>query len=252
MSSILAGYFRAQAAWRERKIAEYPNDQRNAASAAALQSLADYVEPIDGLLAERGSGELFISAVPELERHLFDMSGSLSLGERAQRAVSRYGYGSPVTDSSHERFVEDLLALSVQDRFNWTVEHPDDPDPTGSLHPFEIAAARDGVYMPEEYWQRRGRATVAERERWVREARGADRESGEGLELPTMPEFEPDDAAYERLGALLVDLVTAGDDKRQAVMKALSPEDRRTLSAMAATTLRDVFGASVDDQEGGE
>jgi hypothetical protein len=43
MSSI-SDYFRAQAGWRDGKAEEYPADERNARSAAALRSLADYID----------------------------------------------------------------------------------------------------------------------------------------------------------------------------------------------------------------
>ena len=41
--SSLQDNFRAQARWRREKAEEYPDDERNAQSAAALESLAEYV-----------------------------------------------------------------------------------------------------------------------------------------------------------------------------------------------------------------
>jgi hypothetical protein len=183
MSTELADYFCAQADWRDRKAAQYPEDERNVQSAAALRSLAEYVEPIDSREAESPAGKRILSFVHELEAHLHE--GMILGGERARREVTRYGYGHPV--GSHEQFLEDLLLLCIEDAYDHAVEHGDDP--TDALHLFELKAARDGIYIQRGYWRRRARSTVAEREKWVREARAADRDSGEGLELPEMGEL---------------------------------------------------------------
>lgn len=183
MSSNLAGYFRAQAEWRDAKAEQYPEDERNAQSAAALRSLADYVEPIDSREAESPTGERYLSFVPELEAHLFE--GMTLGGERTRREVARYGFGHPVT-GSHEQFLWDLLLLCIEDAYDHAAEHGDDP--TGALHPFEVEAARDGIYMQPGYWRHRDRSTVAERETRVREAHAADRDWVEGGEAPEMGE----------------------------------------------------------------
>jgi hypothetical protein len=177
MSSNLADYFRSQAEWRDAKAERYPEDERNAQSAAALRSLADYVEPVESIDYERPSGEHVLSVVPDVEKHL---QGVAALGgERARRAVSRYGFGHPVT--SHELFLqEDLLPLCYADAYDHAAEHDGD-DPTGALHDFEVKAAKDGIYVRPGYWRSRDRSTVAEREKAVQEARTADaaQEGGE-------------------------------------------------------------------------
>ena len=90
----LSDYFRSQADWRRQKAEEYPEDERNAQSAAALESLAEYVEP-----DEHGEYE----AGPVIDRllpHLADHGMSLG-GEETARAVSRYGFGYPVSTRQH-------------------------------------------------------------------------------------------------------------------------------------------------------
>jgi hypothetical protein len=184
MSTKLADYFRSQAEWRDRKAEEYPEDKRNVQSAAALRSLADYVEPIDGREAEGPSGKRILSRVYDVEQHLTEQhltEGTLTLGgERTKREVARYGFGQPVTDESHKKFLEDLLPLCLKDAYEFAEDHHDDP--TGQLHPFEVEAAVDGVRLTAGYWRRRDRSTVAERERWVHEVRTAAANESKGAE----------------------------------------------------------------------
>jgi hypothetical protein len=172
----LGDYFRTVAQWRDVKAEQYPGDERNARAAAALRSLSEYADSPQGA-----------SAREALERHLFDYEGRLALDQRAQREVSRYGYDGPITEALHEQFIEDLVPLCWEDAYHERVTEYRE-DPTGSLDQFEIDAAADGVHMQSGYWRRRRGATQAERERWVQEARAADRDSGEGLELPTLGE----------------------------------------------------------------
>jgi hypothetical protein len=125
------------------------------------------VAPIDvSGEAEGPSGERYLSRVPEIELHLH---GATLGGARA----SSYGYGRRVV--AHEQFLEELLLLCYQDAYDHAAERHEDA--TGALHPFELAAARNGVHLPHGYWRRRDHATVAELERCVRQAR--DQEGGE-------------------------------------------------------------------------
>ena len=177
MSSNLADYFRVQADWRDGRAEQYPDDERNAQCAAALRSLAEYVELIEPTSGEVGSpsGKRTLSYVHELHAHLQD--GALG-GAHTRREVSRYGYGHAV--GSHEQFLEDLVPLCNEDAYEHAVEHDGD-DPTGALHRFEFEAARDGIYIQRSYWRRRETSPVCQLEECVREARAVDRDSGEGL-----------------------------------------------------------------------
>jgi hypothetical protein len=147
----LSDYFRAQAEWRERKAEEYPEDERNAQSAAALRSLAEFVEP-------REDGRYDLSVLHDLAAHVFE--GSLG-GEETQRVVSRYGFGYGVSAAQHVEFLDELLLLCLQDAYEFVGDGGDGEDPTGSLFEFEIEAAKDGVYLPHAYW-RRDRASEQE------------------------------------------------------------------------------------------
>jgi hypothetical protein len=72
---------------------------------------------------------------------------------QTQRAVSRYGYGYRVTTSSHEEFLADVAALCLADAYGYAAEHDDDP--TETLYPFELDAAKAGVALPDYYFKRR-------------------------------------------------------------------------------------------------
>lgn len=136
-------YFRAQADWRRQKAGEYPDDARNARSAEALDSLAEYVE----------SGEAD-RLVEGLTPHLF-VGMSLG-GEETHRAVVRYGFDYPVNadanPTQHVEFLEGLQVLCMIDAYQYAA---DGNDPTGELYGFEVDAARDGVHLPHTYFERR-------------------------------------------------------------------------------------------------
>jgi hypothetical protein len=162
----LAAYFRAQAEWRDGKAAEYPDDHRNAQSATALRSLAEF--------AEESESDGLEHAVA-LQQHLHD--GGLEFGgEQARRAVARYGYGYGVTSRSHGQFLEELRALCLQDAYEFVSEDPCEADPTGPLHDFEVDAALEAIVLDGGYWTRRaqGHMSVQDLEDWVQEIRDQD------------------------------------------------------------------------------
>ena len=155
--SSLQDYFRAQVRWRREKAEEYPDDERNAQSAAALESLAEYVNSeADGVI------------VAELKKHQFE--GRSLGGAETGRAVSRYGYGYPVNSMSHEAFLEELLVLCFKDAYAYASEQ-EGFDPTETLYPFEIAAACRDVSLPSGYFERRakGGSTESQLQAWVDE-----------------------------------------------------------------------------------
>lgn len=147
----LSDYFRTQAEWRGGRAAAYPEDERNAQSAAALDSLAEYVESDEGVFAS------------SLAPHLFE---SFMLGgEETQRVVSRYGFGYQVSTLHHIEFLGELAVTCLEDAYEYARQH--DCDPTGTLHGFEVQAACDDVFLPRSYFERRSGSTEAELEEAV-------------------------------------------------------------------------------------
>jgi hypothetical protein len=167
--SELGSYFRSQAEWRESKAEEYPDDPRNAQSAEALKSLAEYVESEEGEFAAT-------KQLDALEPHLFE--GFTFGGERAQRVVSRYGYGyRAVSPLQHLELLEELAVACLEDAYEFAGEHGDDP--TETLFPFEVEAAQAGVFIPSRYFDRRSHSTEPELEEAVASFRAA---QAEGVE----------------------------------------------------------------------
>jgi hypothetical protein len=155
-TTTLTEYLRAQAAWRAREAEQHPSDGRHLQSAAALRSLADFVES--------GDAEEVVSA---LEPHL---TGAELGGQRTSRAVTRYGYGYEVSLPEHEKLLGELVQLCLQDAYERTGERGEDD--TGTLRSFEVQAARDGIPLGPGYFRLRSRALERELVRWVRESRG--------------------------------------------------------------------------------
>ncbi len=162
-TTALAVYFRSQSAWRNAKAEEYPEDLRNQQSARALASLSEYVE--SGAAEERSPG------IDEaLDAHIPDIGAAVG-GAVTQHKVSRYGFGYEATSpSQHGEFLEELWCASMEDAYEFAGEHGEDW--TEQLFGFEIDAARDGVYVPVQYWQRRPRSTEAELEATIEAYRG--------------------------------------------------------------------------------
>lgn len=149
MSSILSEYVREQAYWREEKAEEYPDDQRNAQSAAALNSLADYLETEDG---EANRSATYIN-------QLGGPDELLALGEESKRLVGRYGFGYPASSiAQHEAFLDELSVEVMKDIYAYAAEHGEDWSDT--LIAAEVEAARNGVHLPQRYWE--GRSHKAE------------------------------------------------------------------------------------------
>ena len=154
----LSGYFRSQADWRRQKADEYPEDERNAQSADALESLAAFIEPNEHGDYEAGA------MIDRLNAHLFGPGMPLG-GEQTQREVSRYGFGYRVTSAQHIEFLDELATLCLVDAYEFAREHGDDP--TGTLFDFELAAAGDDVMLPRRYFERRARSAEHELEEAV-------------------------------------------------------------------------------------
>lgn len=139
-------YFRAQAEWRRQKAEEYPDDARNARSAEALDSLAEYMES--------GEADRLVEC---LTPHLSSEGFSLG-GEETHREVARYGFNYPVNadanPTQHIEFLEGLGVSCMIDAYE-LAGAGNGEDPTGELYGFEADAARDGVVLPHDYFARR-------------------------------------------------------------------------------------------------
>jgi hypothetical protein len=156
----LSEYFRAQAEWRHGKAEEYPEDERNAQSATALDALAEYVEA-DG----QHEGVFASSLTP----HLFE---EFSLGgEETRHAVSRYGFGHGVSTLHHIEFLGELAVTCLVDAYEHAREVKEG-DPTGTLLDFEVQAACDDVFLPRRYFERRSGSTEPELQEAVTAYRG--------------------------------------------------------------------------------
>jgi hypothetical protein len=147
-SEQFAEYVRGQSRWRESKASEFPDDRRNSEGAQALRSLAEWV---DAREAERGAGE--VNAVLDILSFHVSADNGAPGGPKAQRLLSRYGYGHGVTDYSHERLISDLIDMSMEDAYDYACEHG--VDPTDLLFPVELEAAELDIAMPPSYWTHR-------------------------------------------------------------------------------------------------
>lgn len=154
---VLSDYLRSKAEWRRGQEKEFPNDARHEKSAAALESLADYVETLDP--SDR--------VLERLKPHQFDEE-TLG-GPRTTRAVSRYGLQTIVIADHHPAFLDELAALTGLDAYEHAVEHGDDP--SGTLTEFELEAARDGVALRRRYFELRLEQTEEELEQEVKRLR---------------------------------------------------------------------------------
>ena len=151
----LSHYFRAVADWRREHAEDCLDGEPDLQSAAALDSLADYVD--DGAQWP---------ALAELDPHL---DGGALGGEMTWRTVARYGYGyEATTPYQHEELLEELAVCVVADAYEFARRHDGD-DPTDTLLPAELDAARDGVILPRRYFERRSHATESELERAIDE-----------------------------------------------------------------------------------
>lgn len=145
---MLSDYLRSKAEWRRRQEKEYPMDNRNEKSAAAIESLAEYVE----------SPEVSSTAIDRLRPHQLD-EHTLG-GDRTWRAVSRYGYGNIITTDHHAAFLGELAVLCELDAYTYALEHGEDS--THTLVASELEAARDSVALPRRYFEIRLHSTEEE------------------------------------------------------------------------------------------
>jgi hypothetical protein len=102
--TMLAECLRGQAAWREGKAAEYPDDRRNAASADALRRLAEHVEALP-----EGDANLAVLSALHEPYHL----DVFSPGEEASYMLGRFGFDGAPGDFDH--FLGQLVEAEAGD-----------------------------------------------------------------------------------------------------------------------------------------
>ncbi len=166
----LSDYIRAQADWRRQKAEEYPEDERNAQSATALDALADYVDE-----GAPDCGPWTLSLLEEQVEVSSAGTGVPMLGEQASRVISRYGFGyRAVSPWQHAEFLDDLVSIALLDAYEVAAAGAPDDDRSDEhlaelaeqhgLNPWEVEAALDGVHLDHAYFARRANWTEDEQE----------------------------------------------------------------------------------------
>lgn len=109
MRSTLSNYLSERAGWREEKAEQYPEDGRKARSAAALHSLAAYVDSAE--LNARTA--IWFLGILEYE-------GKMNFGQEGRRLVGRYGFDHKVIDSTrHDAFLAELQQVAASDAYEF-------------------------------------------------------------------------------------------------------------------------------------
>jgi len=178
---------REAAEWRDGKAAEYPDDARNAQSAAALRGLADHVERIP-------DDPRVIWLAAQIQDGAF--------GSATARVLSRCGYDSPA--ERFDSFLSELCTQAARDALQLVTDGTLSPDEavaqhrvssrhasqalTEPLYPSELAAYGDPAFLRDclreasttAYYRRRpgSNLTPAEQAASIR-----DHAEAEGLEL---------------------------------------------------------------------
>jgi hypothetical protein len=140
---------REAAEWRDGKAREYPDDPRNAQSAAALRRFADYVEGVPD-----------DPRVRWLEAQIHDPGAPFG-GEEAARTLSRCGFDGPV--KRFEPFLSELCVQAAHDALQLVADGILSPDEAAAqfkvdarrasqalidpLYPSELAAYGDPAFL---------------------------------------------------------------------------------------------------------
>ena len=114
-AKALAEFVRERASWRRTKAHQFPDDERNRASAHALEDLARYVEQLPD--TDRSLIEL-------IELDAFDDRDRFIASQEARRAVARWGYDSGSFMRPRD-VIQDLVAITRRARR--TAERADYP-----------------------------------------------------------------------------------------------------------------------------
>jgi hypothetical protein len=136
----VADCFRMTALWRDKKAEEYPDDPRNAQSAAALRELAEYVESI--------SDDPRVRFLAAQRQHSAD---GITVGVAAQNLIARFGFDGPRV--RYEAFLSELCIQVAYDVLELVTEEmlsPEEATERYSVY-FRDAgqALTDGYYLHE-------------------------------------------------------------------------------------------------------
>ena len=107
--SRLSAYLRQEAAWRDEKAVEYPDDPRNERSAQALRALADHV---DGLSDGDENGRA-LEALQE--RYALDI---FAPGDESEYLITRLGFHGDDYDAVLRQLVEAEVGAAVDQRLD--------------------------------------------------------------------------------------------------------------------------------------
>jgi hypothetical protein len=111
----LSAYLREQATAHRASFAEHPDDRRHAASAEALEALADY--------AEAGARRDIFQMRYLLEHHVVDGRFAWPDGQSG-RSIAMFGFDAPITGEwDLEQFLMDLCDLAKSDAARHIGEH---------------------------------------------------------------------------------------------------------------------------------
>jgi len=114
---VLAEHLRNQAAWRAGKADEYPEDARNARSAAALEALAEHVER----LPDTDANLRLLAAV-----HESYASDVFSPSEEGAALISRFGFDQEEPRDRFEQFLSQLASADTIEAVETDHEGDDD------------------------------------------------------------------------------------------------------------------------------
>ena len=113
IQDFLADYVDEQAAWRDSKAAEYPEDERNARCAEGLRELADYIRRLD-------PNDSILSRVDE--SHDDAGTGTFMPGEVTAGLISRFRFNIP--NETPRGLLERIPRALEDDRINLAADQP--------------------------------------------------------------------------------------------------------------------------------
>ena len=106
---VIVDYLESQAAWRDQKAAEYPDDTRNNRSAEGLRMLAAHVRQLPP--GDERVRDLFARCCTDLGGHPLDV---FLAGDLVGYAVARFRFHDPNDDC--DAFLTSLAAFALDDQ----------------------------------------------------------------------------------------------------------------------------------------
>ena len=113
---ILVDYLEYQAAWRNEKAEEYPEDGRNKRSADGLTEFADYLRGLPD--NDEDIAALLMLCATDADHKPLDMS---MLGELVSEAISKFRFHD--IHETFQDFIGSLSPLALKDRIEFGIEH---------------------------------------------------------------------------------------------------------------------------------